>query len=126
MKGKGKARGTRQIKPNNENQKSSILLGAHMSIGGGPHMAIERGCSINCTAMQIFVKNNMQWFAPPLTPAEIRAFLEHERRDELASVFAHSSYLINLATTNPVFRKNSLRALAEELLRAEQLELPFL
>ena len=34
-----------------------------MSIGGGVHMAIERACSINCTAMQIFVKNNMQWFA---------------------------------------------------------------
>ena len=37
-----------------------------MSIGGGVHRAIERACSINCTAMQIFVKNNMQWFARPL------------------------------------------------------------
>ncbi len=44
-----------------------ILLGAHMSIAGGVHMAIERACSINCTAMQIFVKNNMQWFARPLS-----------------------------------------------------------
>src|ERR1700756_5646237 len=99
-----------------------ILLGAHMSIGGGVHTAIERGCSINCTAVQIFVKNNMQWFARPLTSEEIRAFIEHDRRAELASVFAHSSYLINLAATNPAFRANSLRALAEELLRAEQLE----
>jgi deoxyribonuclease-4 len=47
-------------------RQSKILLGAHMSIGGGVHMAIERACSINCTAMQIFVKNNMQWFARPL------------------------------------------------------------
>ena len=37
-----------------------------MSIGGGVHMAIERACSIQCTAMQMFVKNNMQWFARPL------------------------------------------------------------
>ncbi len=97
-----------------------------MSIGGGPDKSIDRACSIQCTAMQIFVKNNMQWFARPLTAEEIRAFIEHERRPELVSVFAHSSYLINLAATNPAFRANSLRALAEELGRADQLELPFL
>ena len=52
-------------------RKWQILLGAHMSIGGGVHMAIERACSIDCTAMQIFVKNNMQWFARPLMREEI-------------------------------------------------------
>ncbi|HJT82361.1 MAG TPA: hypothetical protein VJ719_14300, partial [Chthoniobacterales bacterium] len=65
------------------NPRSAILLGAHMSIGGGVHMAIERACSINCTAMQIFVKNNMQWFARSLTQEEITAFLKHAQRAEL-------------------------------------------
>src|ERR1700737_2124948 len=110
----------------NGRNKSEILLGAHMSIGVGVHTAIERGCSINCTAMQIFVKNNMQWFARPFLKEEIRAFLNHAQRAELASVFAHANYLINLATTNPQFHANSLRALSEELTRADQLELPFL
>ena len=105
---------------------SKILLGAHTSIGGGVHRAIERSCSINCTAMQIFVKNNMQWFAKPLDRAEIKAFVEHAQRCQLESVFAHANYLINLAATNPQFHANSLRALAEELTRADQLELPFL
>src|ERR1700687_552756 len=50
----------------NGRNKSEILLGAHMSIGGGVHTAIERGRSIKCTAIQMFVKNNMQWFARPL------------------------------------------------------------
>src|SRR6266436_2390780 len=109
-----------------ENRQSKILLGAHMSIGGGVRMAIERACSINCTAMQIFVKNNMQWFARPFVKKEIRAFLDHVQRAELASVFAHANYLINLAATNPQFHANSLRALSEELTRADQLELPFL
>ncbi|MBV9106389.1 MAG: hypothetical protein JO313_10240 [Verrucomicrobia bacterium] len=45
---------------------SSLLLGAHMSIAGGPSKALERGRSIGCTAIQIFVKNNMQWFAKPV------------------------------------------------------------
>jgi deoxyribonuclease-4 len=106
--------------------KQKILLGAHMSIGGGMHRAIERARSIDCTAMQIFVKNNMQWFARPLERAEISAFLDHAQRAELHSVFAHANYLINLAATNPQFHANSLRALSEELVRADQLQLPFL
>ena len=89
-------------------------------------MAIERARSIDCTAMQIFVKNNMQWFARPLSRAEIRAFLDHVQRGELLSVFGHANYLINLAATNLQFHANSSRALAEELVRADQLELPFL
>jgi deoxyribonuclease-4 len=105
---------------------SSLLLGAHMSIGGGVHRAIERSRSIKCTAMQIFVKNNMQWFARPLLREEISAFLDHAQRAELQAAFAHANYLINLAATNPQFHANSLRALSEELVRADQLELPFL
>ena len=103
-----------------------ILLGAHMSIAGGVHTAIERGCSIKCTAIQMFVKNNMQWFARPLAPEEIRTFLEHRQRRDLLSIFAHANYLINPAATNPQFLANSIRALSEELTRADQLELPFL
>jgi len=68
----------------------------------------------------------MQWFARPLSPAEIRAFLDHVQRRELLSVFGHANYLINLAATNLQFHANSIRALAEELVRADQLELPFL
>jgi deoxyribonuclease IV len=103
-----------------------VLLGAHMSIRGGVSMAIERARSIHCTAMQIFVKNNMQWFARPLRREEIRAFIDHVQRGELLSIFAHANYLINLAATNPQFHANSIRALSEELTRADQLGLPFL
>jgi deoxyribonuclease IV len=57
---------------------------------------------------------------------EIAAFLDHAQRKELQAAFAHANYLINLAATNPQFHANSLRALSEELVRADQLELPFL
>jgi deoxyribonuclease-4 len=117
---------TRKAKQTQRKKPAEVLLGAHMSIGGGVHRAIERSCSIGCTAMQIFVKNNMQWFARPLEQMEISAFLDHAQRRELHSVFAHANYLINLAATNPQFHANSLRALSEELVRADQLRLPFL
>src|SRR4029077_10606945 len=95
-------------------------------IRGGVSMAIQRARSIDCTAMQMFVKNNMQWFARRLRREEIRAFLDHVQRGEMLSIFAHANYLINLAATNPQFHANSMRSLSEELIRADQLELPFL
>ena len=124
--GEQKLRIVKARKSHNPRKPSALLLGAHMSIGGGVYTSIERARSISCTAMQIFVKNNMQWFARPLTRDEISSFLNHAQRTELLSVFAHANYLINLAATNPQFHANSIRALAEELTRADQLELPFL
>jgi deoxyribonuclease IV len=103
-----------------------LLLGSHVSISGGCAMAIDRALSVGCTTMQIFVKNNMQWFAAPLPPAEAEAFQRHPRRGELRGVFGHTGYLINLAATNPAFHASSLRSLREELVRAGQLGLPFL
>src|SRR2546423_7391593 len=76
--------------------------------------------------MQIFVKNNMQWFARPLAREEFRAFLDHAQRKELDAAVAPANFPIHLAATNPQFHANSLRALSEELVRADQLELPFL
>jgi deoxyribonuclease-4 len=114
------------VRPAIRRPKSKPLLGAHMSIAGGVDRAIERGRAINCTAIQMFVKNNMQWFARPLRRDEVRAFCTHAQRHKLWSIFAHANYLINLAATNPQFHANSIRALSEELTRADQLELPFL
>ncbi|MGB8353105.1 MAG: deoxyribonuclease IV [Chthoniobacteraceae bacterium] len=107
-------------------QKNQPLLGAHTSTSGGAEKAIDRALAVGCTAMQIFVKNNMQWFASPFSDKEIRTFLDHPKRGELGSIFGHSGYLINLAATSEDFHQKSLRSLREELVRADQLELPFL
>jgi hypothetical protein len=55
--------------------------------------------------MQIFVKNNMQWFAPPLQEREVNAFREHPSRHSLRCIFGHSGYLINLAARDPFSRE---------------------
>lgn len=102
-----------------------LLLGAHVSTAGGVDKAIERAISIGCTAMQIFVKNNMQWFAgSPFAEKELQAYLAE--RHQLGFIFGHSGYMINLAAANPEFLEKSRRALKEELRRADQLGLPFL
>jgi deoxyribonuclease IV len=104
--------------------ESFPLLGAHMSIAGGPSKALERGRSIGCTAIQIFVKNNMQWFAKPFPPTELEAY--HAFQDRPAAIIGHTSYLINPGANNPAFLEKSTHALEEELNRADQLGLPFL
>lgn len=105
---------------------SPLLLGSHVSIAGGASLSIDRALSIGATAMQIFVKNNMQWFAKPLTDEERDAFTQHPRRGEIGSIFGHSGYMINLGAINPEFHEKSLRALREELIRADAFGLPFL
>jgi deoxyribonuclease IV len=116
-----KPKTAREPRPKDE---SLPLLGAHMSISGGPSKALERGRSIGCTAIQIFVKNNMQWFAKPLSEADLTAY--HRYPDPPRMIFGHTSYLINPGASNPAFLEKSVRALSEELTRADQLELPFL
>jgi deoxyribonuclease-4 len=101
------------------------LLGAHVSTAGGVDKAIERAVGIGCTAAQIFVKSNMQWFAPsPFSAREVDAF--RAGAGQLRAIFGHSGYMINLAAANPEFLQKSHRALREELMRADQLGLPFL
>lgn len=97
------------------------LLGSHVPTVGGVSAAIDRGVGIGCTAMQIFVKNNMQWFAKPFSGEEVSAFTEHPLRDRLGAVVAHAGYLINLAAEGSENHEKSLRSLADEMLRCEQL-----
>lgn len=97
------------------------LLGSHVPTVGGVSAAIDRGVGIGCTAMQIFVKNNMQWFAKPLPEAEAKGFREHPLRGKLGAVIAHAGYLINLGVEGTENHEKSLRSLSDEMLRCEQL-----
>jgi deoxyribonuclease-4 len=97
------------------------LLGSHVPTVGGVSAAIDRGVGIGCTAMQIFVKNNMQWFAKPLPEAEAKGFREHPLRGKLGAVVAHAGYLINLGVEGTENHEKSLRSLSDEMLRCEQL-----
>lgn len=101
-------------------------LGSHMSIAGGVDKAPARGASVHCTALQIFVKNNNRWEGPPITDDQARHFGEELDRVGIPveHVFAHTCYLINLASPKPEVVEKSIRALEDELRRCGQLGLP--
>lgn len=103
-----------------------LLLGSHIPTTGGAHRAYDRGAGIGCTAMQIFVKNNMQWFSKPLTQEDVNKFLSHPLRSKIHMVNAHAGYLINLGVEKSENHEKSLRSLSEELIRCDQLEIPYL
>jgi deoxyribonuclease-4 len=100
-------------------------LGAHMSIAGGLHRALERGREVGCSVVQIFLKNQLQWAARPYTVEDVAEFKAARRRTGIRTVFAHSSYLINLAAADPREWQRAVEAFHDELERAEMLELPF-
>jgi len=98
-------------------------LGAHVSIAGGVARAPARGRDLGCGAIQIFVKNQRQWAAPPLTAADARAFRRERRRTRLRHAFAHGSYLVNLACPDPAGWRQAVGTFTEELRRAAMLGL---
>ena len=94
-----------------------------MSVAGGVAKAVERAVVHGCEALQIFSKNANQWKGKPLEPSEIRAFRARVDETGIGPVVSHASYLINLATTFPLLREQSLAAFIDELDRAEALGL---
>lgn len=102
-------------------KKACPILGAHMSVAGGLENAFEAGVRVGCDCLQIFVKNQRQWMASPLTDEQIVAYQAAQRDTGLTPVVAHATYLLNLASPDGATRKKSTEALIEELIRCEKL-----
>jgi deoxyribonuclease IV len=98
-------------------------LGAHVSIAGGLALAPPRGRQLGCGAIQIFLKNQRQWAAPPLAAADARAFRRARRQAGLRHAFAHGSYLVNLACPDPAGWRQAVDTFIDELRRAAMLGL---
>lgn len=94
------------------------LIGAHLSTKGGLPTVFGRAAAIDASAVALFAKNSNQWKGKELTPEICAEFAE---KRTLKPVLTHASYLINLATTNPEFHRQSMAAFVDELDRAEKL-----
>ena len=107
-------------------KKKEPLLGAHVSIAGGFHKAIEEGQKIDCNAVQIFTKSNRQWKAKPIDPIDAEKFIIAQKNSPIKIVVAHASYLINLGSKSKETQEKSYNALVEELKRCDSLKIPYL
>jgi len=103
-----------------------MKFGAHMSTSGGAWRALQRGRTINCEVVQIFVKNNMQWFGKPPSQQALALYANELAAQKLACVFGHAGYLINLGAQASTNRDRSIKSLIQEIQYATDLGLPFL
>lgn len=101
-----------------------VLLGAHQSIAGGVEKALQRGQEAGCDTIQIFVKSPNRWASKPLEEKNLLAFRDAVAETGIWPVFAHSLYLINLATPDDALWEKSMAALTDDLERCEVLGLP--
>lgn len=103
-----------------------MKFGAHMSSSGGAWRALQRGRSIGCEIVQLFVKNNMQWFGKPPSLQDLAFYAKELAANTFSCVFGHTGYLINLAAAASKNRDYSIKSLVQEIQFATELRLPFL
>lgn len=90
-------------------------LGAHMSISGGLHLAIDRAVAAGCGVLQIFTRNSNQWKGKPVSEADADLFRQKFAASGLHEIISHDIYLINLAAPPGETRDKSLAAFRDEL-----------
>jgi deoxyribonuclease IV len=99
------------------------LLGAHVSVAGGTPKAPPRATELGATAMQIFTKQASRWAEREIAQDEQAAFQHARASSTVLHANSHDSYLINLASPNPILHARSLDAFKGELRRSEALSL---
>ena len=100
-----------------------MRLGAHMSVTGGKYMAFQRGKTLNCESIQVFIRNVRSWSSKPLIQSDIDDFLniKEELKEEIWPTISHNSYLINLASIDNEKLEKSYSSMLDELIKANQL-----
>jgi deoxyribonuclease IV len=109
-----------------QRNRTAERLGAHVSVQGGVDKAPVRGKAIGATAIQVFTKTPSQWREPGVSPESYTTFRRECERYQLSNIVGHDSYLINLASPDPVLSGRSETAFVAELRRCEAFGIPLL
>ena len=112
--------------PRRPPRHTSRRIGIHTSIAGGVQNAAERAYRLGCNAFQIFSTSPRQWTPYVLSRPDIQAMLQLREKYDLHPLAIHVNYLVNLASTTPLFLKKSLEAFRGEVERALALRADYL
>lgn len=98
-------------------------IGAHVSASGGVANAPQNAANIKADAFALFVKNQRQWSAKPLTQKDINDFKSNLAKANIKPkhILAHNSYLINLGHPDEEARAKSFNAFLDEINRCQEL-----
>ncbi len=97
-------------------------LGVHTSIAGGIHLSMERAKELGCNTVQLFSHNPRTWLIHPIEKSSVSRFKQMRDAYGISPVYIHTSYLINLASSNGEVRKKSIQMLIREMDIADSLD----
>ena len=92
-----------------------MLIGAHVSTGGGLLRAIDRAEERLCDAIQVFNQSPRMWRPTRYSDSDFAAFREAMDASRVQVVAIHSIYLINPAAKDKEMRRKSLESLTHAL-----------
>lgn len=93
-------------------------LGAHVSVAGGIDRGPARAEEIGAAVFQIFTKQPNRWAEPTVADATADRFRAECARIGATFTVSHDSYLINLASPDPMLWRRSAECFRGEVLRA--------
>ena len=100
-------------------------IGAHTSIAGGVHNAVEEQLGYGGTCGQIFTHSPQVWQNPDIGDDEAGEFRTLCAENDLGPWMIHSSYLVNLSTPKAELREKSIDSMQAEVDAAAKLSIPY-
>ncbi len=97
---------------------AGLRIGIHTSRSGSLEKAAIRAKQLGANTFQIFSASPRTWRTVALSPDDVRLFRNARERFDLYPLAIHVSYLINLASLDPIIRTKSIEAFRGELERA--------
>lgn len=93
----------------------AVPIGAHVSISGRICDAVPRAQALGSECLQIFFGSPRQWRLISYPADDLEEFRRRRKTAGLDPLVAHSSYLVNLASPDPVVYRRSVVSLAHTL-----------
>ena len=98
-----------------------FTIGCHLSIAKGFAAAARDAASLGANTFQFFTRNPRGGKAKELDPTDLESFAAVRAEAGMPCILAHAPYTLNPASSKPETREFALQALADDLIRMEQI-----
>lgn len=102
-----------------------MLIGAHVSVAGGVHNAVDRQLDVDGNCGQIFTHSPQVWDEPTIEDDQAQAFREETAAELEGPWVIHGCYLLNFASPKDDLREKSIANVQAELNAAAVLDVPY-
>ena len=97
-------------------------IGCHLSSSGGYLAMGKEAVRIGANAFQFFTRNPRGGAAKPLDLADINAFNEYRRENNIISVLAHAPYTMNACAKDEGLREFAKNTMLDDIMRLDNVE----